>query len=556
VTVSANRAGDGGAGTFTSPDAGRGGDGGGIYNMGTLTLERSNVIGNAAGNGGRAATNGLGSGGKGGDGGSGGGVANSSTAELIVVDTTLGGNHAGTGGAVNGGSDAGAGGAGGNGGGIFSSGTLSVSRSTLSTNLAGTGGTGGAGNTGGLGGAGGQGGGLFDAATTSQTIANDTIASNASGAGGAGGASIDSVPGGVGNDGGSGGGVVSAGAQLQIVHSTVAGNVPGAGGAGGAGSPAGPAGGPGGGGGVAAYGSAAARNTIFSHNGGSGCLGAVTDDGHNLSFPDATCPGTNADPKLGSLADNGGPTPTMLPGAGSAAIDRVPSSGSGCPASDQRGVGRPQGPGCDAGAVEVEVAPVNTQLPAIHAGSALTCSTGSWTNFPISYSYAWLRDGQLIAQANGARYVPQAADAGHHLACRVAARNRAGSASAQSGAMLIPGPRLSQLRLHPSAFKPGRGTTVSYRDTMAAKTTFKVLRSVSGVRVGHKCVKRGRGKRCTRLVSVGSFSRRDDSGANRFHFSGRVAGKPLGAGRYQLIAVAYAGIAHSLPLDVSFVVKR
>ncbi|MFC4822021.1 choice-of-anchor Q domain-containing protein [Dokdonella ginsengisoli] len=55
---------------------------------------------------------------------------------------------------------------------------------------------------------------------------------------------------------------------------------------------------------------------------------------------------------LGPLQDNGGPTPTMLPGAGSAALDAIAASDCGATV-DQRGVARPQGAGCDIGAVEV-----------------------------------------------------------------------------------------------------------------------------------------------------------------------------------------------------------
>jgi len=57
------------------------------------------------------------------------------------------------------------------------------------------------------------------------------------------------------------------------------------------------------------------------------------------------------DPKLGALANNGGFTPTYLPGTGSAAIDA--GTNTGCPATDQRGIARPQGLRCDIGAVEV-----------------------------------------------------------------------------------------------------------------------------------------------------------------------------------------------------------
>jgi len=52
---------------------------------------------------------------------------------------------------------------------------------------------------------------------------------------------------------------------------------------------------------------------------------------------------------MGALQDNGGPTWTMLPGA--AAIDA--GTNDGCPATDQRGVTRPQGAACDIGAVEI-----------------------------------------------------------------------------------------------------------------------------------------------------------------------------------------------------------
>lgn len=62
----------------------------------------------------------------------------------------------------------------------------------------------------------------------------------------------------------------------------------------------------------------------------------------------------DADPKLGPLADNGGFAPTLLPGAGSAAVDAADAAF--CAETDQRGVARPQGAGCDLGAVEVRSA--------------------------------------------------------------------------------------------------------------------------------------------------------------------------------------------------------
>ncbi len=89
--------------------------------------------------------------------------------------------------------------------------------------------------------------------------------------------------------------------------------------------------------------------------------------GFNLE-PGATC-GLSAagdrpgqDPLLAALADNGGPTDTRVPAAGSPAIDAVTPCLTG---ADQRGVARPQGPACDIGAVEAPPAPIATLIPRI-----------------------------------------------------------------------------------------------------------------------------------------------------------------------------------------------
>lgn len=83
--------------------------------------------------------------------------------------------------------------------------------------------------------------------------------------------------------------------------------------------------------------------------------------GTNNLFSDGSCPATGTgnqigDPKLGALADNGGPTLTFLPLAGSPAIDQ--GSNALCLARDQRGLPRLSGSGpaasCDIGAVEVQ----------------------------------------------------------------------------------------------------------------------------------------------------------------------------------------------------------
>ncbi len=87
---------------------------------------------------------------------------------------------------------------------------------------------------------------------------------------------------------------------------------------------------------------------------GNSCSGYfdVTDGGGNLRWPatDSTCVGDYGDPRLGPLAENGGPTLTMAIPLGSAAIRLAMAN---CPAIDQRGMSRALSPGrCDAGAYE------------------------------------------------------------------------------------------------------------------------------------------------------------------------------------------------------------
>jgi uncharacterized repeat protein (TIGR01451 family) len=186
--------------------------------------------------------------------------------------------------------------AGGNGGGIDSPGTLTITNSTISGNAAF-----------------GVGGGIFKDTGGPAAVTNSTISGNNANQGG-----------GIFND---------TGGTLTVTNSTISGNTAF------------------GGSGVINASTATITNTIVANN---DCLGfTITDGGNNLSFPGATCPGINADPVLGPLQNNGGPTATMALGAGSAAIDAVPA-GDPCPATDQRGVFRPQGPRCDIGAFELQ----------------------------------------------------------------------------------------------------------------------------------------------------------------------------------------------------------
>jgi hypothetical protein len=109
------------------------------------------------------------------------------------------------------------------------------------------------------------------------------------------------------------------------------------------------------------------KDTIVAGNAsGNDCGGGVTSLGHNLAS-DTTCaldqPGDlpKTDARLGPLQDNGGQTLTRAILPYSPAIDAGGSAG--CPATDQRGISRPQAKACDIGAYEF-VPPTLTLSPA------------------------------------------------------------------------------------------------------------------------------------------------------------------------------------------------
>lgn len=150
-----------------------------------------------------------------------------------------------------------------------------------------------------------------------------------------------------GNAAGQGGGVRNSGGTLTLNHCTLTGNE-----------------GVGGGLKTGANGTATVKNSIIAYNKlgdhttPNDCAGVVTSLGYNLvSDGSAGLTGTgdlnNTDPLLGPLADNGGPTRTHALLPNSPALDAVPVASCSV-AGDQRGVSRPQGPGCDIGAYEAD----------------------------------------------------------------------------------------------------------------------------------------------------------------------------------------------------------
>ncbi len=151
-----------------------------------------------------------------------------------------------------------------------------------------------------------------------------------------------------------------------------------------------------------------AHNTVL--NGGNpwniahNCCTQMADGGGNLQFPNRANPSDPNDPNctagvaigdplLLPLADNGGLTPTRALPPSSPAGERV-TSGCPPPAADQRGVARPQGAACDAGAYEAPeptISIAGASLAEGHAGSALLQLTVALSEPPtevVSVAYA------------------------------------------------------------------------------------------------------------------------------------------------------------------------
>ncbi|HEV7730666.1 MAG TPA: choice-of-anchor Q domain-containing protein [Candidatus Binatia bacterium] len=140
-------------------------------------------------------------------------------------------------------------------------------------------------------------------------------------------------------------GLYTSGSPVVVTNSTFVGNT-----AGGAGAAI-----------LAAGATVTLRSTVIGASDTPSCVAALLSDGDNVD-QDGSCLLTGArdrsglDPLLGPLADNGGPTLTHEPLAGSPLIDGV--GGGACPVTDQRGVARPTDGNsdgsavCDIGAVE------------------------------------------------------------------------------------------------------------------------------------------------------------------------------------------------------------
>jgi hypothetical protein len=239
-----------------------------------------------------------------------------------------------------------------------------------------------------------------------------------------------------------------------------------------------------------------------------------------------------ADPKLAPMADNGGPTPTMRLQPGSPAIDQVPTSGAGCPQTDQRGVARPGGAACDIGSYEL-APPQATTGPANEiSATAATLSAAVTANAPdasvhfeygTSTSYGKSTADQHVAGVTGvsvlARVIALAPGTTYHY--RVVASSIDGTTIGADRTFDAPALLIRGLKIRPRRVHRKHGAKVTYIDSAASETNFVLSRCTRFVK-----------KHCKHFKRVRSFTRQDGAGRNKFHL--RTKGLP--PGRYKLAA--------------------
>ncbi len=536
-----------------------------------LSLTRTRVIGNDAGGGGAEAS------------GFGGAIEASTgfkngTISLSLVESAVSNNVAGGDGDE----------ASGFGGGVdFGSGgdknalTLSIDRSGVTGNKAGGGGEESSGFGGGVNFASGG-----AEVTQTLTVSNSTISANSAGGGGT-------------EADGFGGGISFGSGTASLSYVTVAANS--AGGAGGSSFGAGLD--------MGSVGTGGIGSSIVAANVGGNCSSAVTSLGHNID-DGASCgfKGTgdksSVDARLGPVGGHGGVSSTQMPLSGSPAIDGADPAT--CPSSDQRGVARPQGGGCDIGAVE-PAPPAVTTGSATSVGSSSAVVSGSVNpNFSAtSYHVDWgttTAYGNFTAEAAaGEGGTPQSVSATldklkpqtvYHF--RMVVSNAAGTvvgadrtfATSQAPPTIIRKvkranplrvPALSGARLTNKRFRVGRSSTAtfarlrrppvgtSFRFRLVAAATVKVTitHSAGGLRRGRRCVapgaklRRAHAKHCTRTIVVGVLTRANmRAGVDKIAFSGRIGRRALSPGVYRAVLRASNAAGRSAPVALAFVVVR
>jgi hypothetical protein len=253
------------------------------------------------------------------------------------------------------------------------------------------------------------------------------------------------------------------------------------------------------------------RDSIITGNTapkGADCESKVASEGGNVAGATCELSGpsdlTAASAGLGPL--EGSPIPFLEPLAGSPALDRALAP---CPATDVRGVARPQGAACDSGAVERVV-------PAPGGGVTPILSP------PLGKS--------------GPTKAPSL------------------SAPGQSHSVWRAGSKLASISKRLPV-----GTVFTFSLDQSAVVSLKFTQSAPGRRVNGRCVVSGlsnrRKKSCKRTVTRGVLALPGHAGANEVSFQGRVSSsRKLAPGSYTLQITASNAAGRSQARTLRFTI--
>lgn len=370
-------------------------------------------------------------------------------------------------------------------------------------------------------------------------------------------------------------------------------------------------GGPGCGGGI--LGKATVKNTIVADNIAgnehdeevtSNCSGAITSTGPNLengSECEFAAHGgfSNTNPLIGPLANNGGETETEALLPGSPEIDA--GTNEGCPATDQRGVARPQGARCDIGAYELappsaltgsaSVVGITTATLAGTASNPDVLAGAVFFQWGTSSAYGSQTPAQSLAATTSAQGVAAAVTglpSNTVIHFREVVVNADGTAFGADETFTTlpqpppapalpptPAPMITAARLTNKRFRVAKqataisarkvpvGTSIHFTLSAAAKLQITITRSAAGLRHGTSCLapsaklKRMHAKHCTRTLTVGTLTRSSEpGGADTVPFSGRIGHRALSVGAYNAVLLASDAGGRSKPVTLSFAILR
>jgi hypothetical protein len=274
--------------------------------------------------------------------------------------------------------------------------------------------------------------------------------------------------------------------------------------------------------------------------------------------------------QLAELADNGGPTETMALLTGAPPVN----TGSGCQGTDQRGVPRPQGSACDAGAYELDTTAPAVTITSGPSGTVTTRTVRFGFRAGEPATFLCKLDAEAFASCSSPFTARSLALGRHTFSTRATdIAGNAGPVISRTFTIALR-PRVSDLRQSASRWregpglahfsagaKPPVGTTFTFRLNENARVQFAFIRSVAGRRVRGKCVPRTAANagqpHCLRPVLAGSLRHSGHSGTNTLRFQGRLSPihrLPLGA--YTLVLTASASGLRSPRVTVHFTVVR